>query len=138
MLEKMPLAAKVLMIKFWFAGAVCFLVCLFLAGTVGDTLTLLLVMGLVNGLVTAFLANPLLRLMESPDVDLHPWLLFYGRGYGSFCANILYAVLLTFLSYGLFCLLRITTDPILFGVAYCAADVLILQIKRLKSVMKQK
>lgn len=134
MLDRIPLGAKAAMIKFWFAGVAYLIVCWAFSLFAGDSFSLLIVLALVNGLVTAIATNGILRLLDTPDEPVAAWILFPDTRYASFCANILYGALLTVISYGAFALLNrwvaLTADPLLFGLVFTLADLAFLGCRR--------
>ena len=93
---KFPQALKVVLIKFWFYGAVCFFVFwglgLYLAG-----LDLQFVGAIVLGMVTDLLINHFLRFTEKLPGGSKKWILVTRRGTAGFFMNLVYGFLLMFL-----------------------------------------
>jgi len=136
---------KILFIKAWFAGAVCFFFVWGLGGLLADELDLLLVTGMALGIVTDLLTNPVLRFFEKTKGENARWMMVSRKTYSGFFLNILYAYVVLFLVYVLYNVInlaaaRITgvadrvvlgVEPILFGVFCLGVDLLLIQVKRL-------
>ena len=93
---KFPQGLKVVLIKFWFYGAVCFFVFwglgLYLTG-----LDLQFVGAIVLGMVTDLLINHFLRFTEKLPGGSKKWMMVTRRGTAGFFMNLLYGFLLMFL-----------------------------------------
>jgi len=136
---------KILFIKAWFAGAVCFFFVWGLGGFLADELDLLLVTGMALGIVTDLLTNPVLRFFEKTKGENARWMMVSRKTYSGFFLNILYAYVVLFLVYLLYNAInlaaaRITgaadrvvlgVEPILFGVFCLGVDLLLIQVKHL-------
>ena len=139
--------AKLLFIKAWFPGAVCFFFMWGLGGMMADQLDLMFVTGIALGVVTEMLTNNVLRFMEKTPGGNDRWMMFPQKKYITFPLNILYAFVLLFLVYTLYnainlVIITITgaTDtvplgvgPILFGVFCMGFDMILIQGKHLIS-----
>ena len=94
--RKFPQGLKVVLIKFWFYGAVCFFVFwglgLYLTG-----LDLQFVGAIVLGMVTDLLINHFLRFTEKLPGGSKKWMMVTRRGTAGFFMNLLYGFLLMFL-----------------------------------------
>ena len=94
--RKFPQGLKVVLIKFWFYGAVCFFVFwglgLYLTG-----LDLQFVGAIVLGMVTDLLINHFLRFTEQLPGGSKKWMMVTRRGTAGFFMNLLYGFLLMFL-----------------------------------------
>ena len=94
--RKFPQGLKVVLIKFWFYGAVCFFVFwglgLYLTG-----LDLQFVGAIVLGMVTDLLINHFLRFTEKLPGGNKKWMMVTRRGTAGFFMNLLYGFLLMFL-----------------------------------------
>lgn len=135
---------KVLFIKFWFAGAVCFFFLWGLGGLLGSELDILFVTGMALGIVTDLMTNPVLRFFEKSPGENARWMMVSRKGYLSFFLNIGYAYVLLALVYLLYNVInriaiRITgvpdmvflgVEPVLFGLFCLGFDLLLLQVKR--------
>lgn len=136
---------KLLLIKWWFAGACCFFILWGLGNYLVDFLDTLLVMGIAMGIVTDILTNNALRFFEKEKGEANRWIMVTKRGFVSFPLNILYAfavLLLVFLLYeGVNRLLAAITgradvvflgvEPILFGLFCLGTDLLLIWLKNL-------
>ena len=145
--RKLKLAdwVKLLLIKWWFAGACCFFILWGLGTYLADFLDTLFVMGIAMGIVTDILTNNALRFFEKEKGESDRWIMVTKRGYLSFPLNILYAFVvlaLVFLLYeGLNRLLAAITgktdvvflgvEPIFFGLFCLGADLLLIWLKNL-------
>lgn len=141
---KIPQWIKILFIKAWFAGAVCFFILWGLGLYLSDTLDQLFALGVVLGMVTDLLVNPLLRFMEKYPGQNHKWMFFPKKKIWNFFLNILYASLIAFCVYNVYTGVNAavnaaagTTDkivlgvePILFGLLCMGFDMLFVSIKR--------
>ena len=137
---------KLLFIKAWFAGAVCFFFVWGLGGYLSGTLDLLLVTGMALGIVTDLMVNPVLRFFEKTPGANSRYMMFPKKGYISFPLNILYGYVVLFLIYGLYNVINLAivsvtgavdaapplgVEPILFGVFYLGFDMLLIKGKHL-------
>ena len=137
--------AKLLFIKAWFPGAVCFFFMWGLGGMMADQLDLMFVTGIALGVVTEMLTNNVLRFLEKTPGGNDRWMMFPQKKYITFPLNILYAFVLLFLVYTLYNAINLTiititgaTDtvplgvgPILFGVFCMGFDMILIQGKHL-------
>lgn len=142
---KIPGTVKVLFIKAWFAGAVCFFFLWGLGTYIGSLLDMLFIMGVALGIVTDLLTNNVIRFIEETEGDNNHWLMYHKKGAVSLFVNILYAfviIICVYMIYNLinFGLISITgavdtiplgVEPILFGVFCMMADLLFLGAKNL-------
>ena len=134
---------KLLFIKFWFAGAVCFFFIWGLSGYMADYLDTLFVTAIAMGIVTDILTNNALRFFAATPGANDRYIMVTKRGFISFFLNTLYAFVVMFLVYSMYAvinytIIRITgrTDtiplgvgPILFGLFYLGADLLLIKCK---------
>ncbi len=144
--KKWPVAAKALLLKAWFAGAVYFFVGwgLFLSSL--DQLDLTLALGLVLGAVTDLMVNRILIYMDNGGDAYQTHMMFYSKKFYFFWVNILYGVLLSFLiayTYHAVNLIAVRlgdlpgntivlgAEPILYGVMFAAYDALLVTLKNL-------
>lgn len=142
---KIPEAVKILFIKAWFAGAVCYF-CLWGLGTyVSALLDMLFVLGVALGLVTDLLVNNVIRFIEKTPGQYDRWLMIPNKGMGGFLLNLLYGLVILVCVYLLYNLINYTivsitgaadtvplgVEPILFGIFCMGFDMLFIGIKRL-------
>lgn len=136
--------AKLVLLKLWFAGAVCFFILWGLGLYVGNMLDMLFVLGLVLGMVMDVLENSIIRFMEKFPGENEEWMFFPKKGMGSFFGNIVYGCVIVVCVYTTYNLINSflsmllgTTDvvylgvePILFGAFCMGFDMLFIWIKR--------
>ena len=144
--------AKVLLIKFWFNGSVCFFFFWGLGAYFGDMLDQLVVLGIAMGVLTDLLVNNILRFFAKTPGENDRWMMFPQKGFSGFPLNILYAflvLLFVFILYNVInrVLIAVTgsagdsvplgVEPILFGLFYLGIDLLFLALKHtLQSVVE--
>lgn len=137
--------AKMLFIKAWFPGCVCFFFIWGLGGMLADQLDLLFITGIALGVVTEMLTNNVLRFLEKKPGGNDRYMMFPQKGYITFPLNILYAFVVLFLVYTLYnainlAIVQLTgvadkvplgVEPVLFGVFYMGFDMILIQGKHL-------
>ena len=136
---------KLILIKAWFAGAVCFFFFWGLSTYLADMLDLLFVTGFALGVVTDLLTNPVLRFFEKNPGDNSRWMMFPKKGLYTLFLNVPYGFVILFLVYGLYtginmAAARITgatdtvflgVEPVLFGVFCLGFDLLLIKVKHI-------
>lgn len=140
---KIPAPVKILFLKAWFAGAVCFF---FLWGLgLTNLLDTLFVLGVAIGLVTDLLVNNVIRFLEAFPGEHEEWMLFPKKGMVSFFLNLIYGFVIAFCVYLLYSLINFAimsltgntetlplgVEPVLFGIFCMGIDMLFVGIKRL-------
>ena len=142
---KLPETLKVVLLKTWFAGAVCYFILWGLGTYIYSIIGMLFILGIVLGLVTDLLTNNVIRFVEKTPGENDKWLLFPKKGMVSFFLNMVYAIVLVALVYGLYgvinsvlaVLLGLTdtvalgVEPILFGVFTMGFDMLFIGCRNL-------
>ena len=137
--------AKVLFIKAWFPGSVCFFFLWGLGNMVADMLDMLFITGIALGVVTDMLTNNVLRYLEKKPGANSRYMMFPKKGYITFPLNILYAFVVLFMVYMVYNVINLAivriagltdtvplgVEPILFGVFYLCCDMLLIQGKLL-------
>lgn len=140
---------KIMLIKAWFAGSVCFFIFWGLGNYLGDMLDMLLVFGIVLGLSMDLLVNPVLRFMEKTPQANHKWMMFPKKNYANFFFNMLYGCLLLFLVYTWYQFLNgiivaaagtvetvpVGVEPVLFGVFFTCFDLLLIGMKHVVQLL---
>ena len=135
---------KAVLIKIWFAGAVCFFFLWGLGLYVADQLDQLLILGLALGFVTDILVNNLFRFYAKTPGGNDRWMMFPKKAFITLPLNVLYAFLLLLCVVTTYnainaALVAVTgtrdtvplgVEPILFGVFTTAWDMLFLTMKR--------
>ena len=136
---------KMLFVKAWFPGSVCFFFIWGLGGMVVDQLDLLFITGIALGVVTEMLTNNVLRFLEKKPGGNDRYMMFPQKGYITFPLNILYAFVLLFLVYTLYNIINLViiqltgavdkvplgVEPVLFGIFYMCFDMILIQGKHL-------
>ena len=142
-LDKIPSWIKSLFIKFWFNGSVCFFIFWGLSLYVTDMLDMIFVLAVVMGMVTDILVNNVFRFLATYEGQNDKWMMFPKKKYWTFVANILYAfpVLVGVIwFYNIFNVVLnnikgtegemfLGVEPIVFGLAYMAIDMLFITMK---------
>lgn len=146
---KIPTWLKIIFVKFWFGGAVCYF---FLWG-LGNYLTgldKLAVVAIGLGLVTDLMVNHVMRALETEKGEYDKWIMVGVRKWWSIFLNVIYAGVL------LFCIINMYTainyvlygspenaegilgvEPLLFGLMYCLFDLLFITVKNtLKKIIR--
>ena len=139
---RIPEAVKVLLIKFWFYGAVCFFVFMGLGTYVVNQWDMLFIGAVVLGMVTDLLINHFLRFTEKMAGGSRKWMMVTRRGAVGFFMNLMYGFVLmagVVLFYNLVNMALISVfgskqmlgvEPLLFGVFATIADMLLIFMKR--------
>ena len=142
--KSIPNWLKVVFIKFWFSGAVCFFFLWGLGYYIHDQLDLLFVNGIALGVVTDLLTNNVLRFIEETPGANSPWMMFPKKRFISFFLNILYAFVILFCEFLLYNEINLAivtatgatdtvplgVEPILFGIFYLVIDLIFLGVKQ--------
>ncbi|MBQ7887169.1 MAG: hypothetical protein IJ313_09785 [Clostridia bacterium] len=142
----LPVPLKVLLIKAWFYGAVCFFVFWGLGLYVPSQLDLCVIAAIIMGLVTDLLINTLLRFGERRNGDGGRHMMVDRTGVTGMLLNLAYAFLLMFLivtayaainaALGMISLaagisLFLGVGPISFGLIAAGTDTLMIACKRM-------
>ena len=142
--RKFPQWIKVLGIKTWFYGAVCFFVFWGLGMYLADQWDLYFVAGIVLGMVTDLLINHFLRFTEQLPGGSKKWIMVTKRGTAGFFMNLLYGFVLLFLVVTVYQAINtviftlhggsegaplLTVEPLGFGLAAMGADMLCVTIR---------
>ena len=142
---KLPETLKVVLLKTWFAGAVCYFILWGLGTYIYSIIDMLFILGIVLGLVTDLLTNNVIRFVEKTPGENDKWLLFPKKGMVSFFLNMVYAIVLVALVYGLYGVINsvlaellgltdtvaLGVEPILFGVFTMGFDMLFIGCRNL-------
>jgi len=141
---KFPQWLKVVLIKFWFYGAVCFFVFWGLSMYMADQLDLYFVAAVVLGMVTDLLINHFLRFTEKLPGGSKQWMMVTREGATGFFMNLAYGFLLLFLVVTAYNMINtviftiyngsetaplLTVEPIVFGLTTVGADTLCVTIR---------
>lgn len=140
-----PNAVKILFIKAWFGGAVCFFILWGLGTYLSSMIDMLFILGVTLGMVTDLLANGIIRFIEKTEGENDGWMMFPKKGTISFFLNIIYSMVIVVCVYFLYNLINyaitgitgnldsvpLGVEPILFGVFCMGFDMLFIGIKHL-------
>lgn len=137
-----PSWVKILFIKFWFSGAMCYFF-LWGLGMYLQNLDLMAALAIGLGLATDLMVNNILHTFEPAKGEYDKWMMITTRKFRSFFENILYAGLL------LYCVMQayniintilvgdaaaaetvaVGVEPLLFGLLYMGFDMLFITMK---------
>ena len=92
---RIPPTVKILFIKFWFSGAVCYFF-LWGLGIYIQGLDLMAALAIGLGVVTDLMANKLLRHFEPEERAYDKWMMVTARQFWSIFVNVLYAGVVLF------------------------------------------
>lgn len=136
---------KVVLIKWWFAGAVCFFFYWGLGMMVSNMENMLLILGVALGMVTNLLTNNVLRFRAKVPGGSDRWMMVTRRGVPGLLLDVLYGFVIlacTVASYQVLNRLLIAltgaaedsvplgVEPILFGLLAMGWDLLWIGIRR--------
>jgi len=145
-----PQWLKMVFLKLWFYGAVCF----FFIWGLGNYLKgidMLFVAAVAMGMVTDLLLNNVIRFLDKEPGDSGKWLMVTAKGMGGFLLNLLYGFVLMLCVYTAYDLINrivmsftgdtetiyLGVEPILFGCFSMGFDMLMIGMKRLlKSILE--
>ena len=136
---------KVILVKWWFAGAVCFFFLWGLGTVVPNRENQLIIVGLALGFVTDLLVNNIFRYYAKTPGTNDRWMMFPKKGFASLPLNILYAFVLLACVVGTYNAVNalwlslsgqkdtipIGVGPILFGLFATLWDLVFLGMKRM-------
>ena len=147
---KIPDSVKILFIKTWFPGAVCFFFLWGLGSYISSLLDMLFILGVVLGAVTDLMVNSIIRFIEKFPGENEDWMVFGKKGTVSFFLNIVYSFLIIYCVYTLYNIINVVAvavtgaegtvpvgvEPILFGLLCMGVDMVFVGMKRLfKSIL---
>lgn len=139
-----PEPVKVLFLKAWFAGAVCYFILWGLGMYIYSLIDMLFVLGIVLGMATDLLTNNVIRFIEKTPGANDKYLMFPQKGMASFFGNIVYAIVVLICVYMLYTgingvyaavtgnaeVVLLGVEPVLFGLFCMGFDMLFVLIKR--------
>ena len=145
LLDKIPTWVLALIMKWWFAGAVCFFILWGLATYVQDELDMLVVMSVVLGMVTDILVNNAFRFFETYKGQNSKWMMFPKKAFWTFFANIPYAFVVYYIVMYIYNVINVIcnmsagtentiylgVEPICFGLFYVAVDMCFIGMKNM-------
>lgn len=135
---------KAFLIKWWFAGAVCFFFLWGLGTVVPNRENQLLIVGLALGFVTDLLVNNIFRFYARTPGENDRWMMFPKKGFASLPLNLVYAFVILFCVVGTYNAanaawlalsgqqdtIPLGVGPILFGAFAAGWDLAFLGMKR--------
>ena len=141
-----PSWLKVVLAKFWFAGAVCYFF-LWGLGLYLRGIELMVVLAIGLGVVTDLMVNKFLRSFEAEPGANDKWMMVTVRKFWSIFLNVLYAGVLLYCVFRTYYAINVLlgvdpnvdaseaesmlgVEPILFGLFYLGFDMLFILIKR--------
>lgn len=139
-----PQMAKLMLLKAWFPGAVCYFVLWGLGVYTSSMLDMLFILGIVMGMVTDLLTNNVLRFLEKSPGENEKWLMVRTKGVMGFFLNIFYGFVILFCVFILYNLINgamiaitgngdtvpLGVEPVLFGTFCMGFDMLFVTIKQ--------
>ena len=141
---------KLLMVKWWFAAAVCFFFLWGLGTAVPNLLDLLVITAIASGFVTDLLTNNVLRFVAPVPGANDRWMMYPKKGFISLPLNLLHAAVVLFLVYTAYNVLNallipllgldsmsvpLGVGPILFGLMYLGFDLILITLKHVAQNM---
>ena len=144
-LDKIPTWVLALIMKWWFAGAVCFFILWGLGTYVQNDMDMILVMSIVLGMVTDILVNNAFRFFETYQGQNSKWMMFPQKAFWTFFANIPYAFVVYYIVMYIYNIINVMgntisgtenviflgVEPVFFGLFYVAVDMCFISIKNL-------
>ena len=141
---RLPQWLKVVLIKAWFFGAVCFFFLWGLGNYVTSNLDMLFVTAVALGMVTDLLVNPILRFMEKYPEQNDKWMMVTKKGMVGLGLDLGYGFVLMFCVYYFYNFINVAivtvtaaadtvplpVEPIGFGLICVGLDMLFISIKR--------
>ena len=140
-----PAWLKIVLVKFWFAGAICYFF-LWGLGLYLQGLDLMFALAVGLGVANDLMVNKLLRNFAPVEGDYDKWMMVTVRKFWSIFINVLYSGLVLFCViqtyYSINMMLGVNAnagaeeaermlgvEPILFGLFYMGFDLLLIKIK---------
>ena len=142
---RIPQTVKILFLKAWFAGAVCYFFFWGLGNYIAGLIDMLFILGIALGMATDLLTNNVIRFIEETPGDNDRFLMVTKRGAFGFFLNIVYAMVVMICVYMLYNLINLAivgitgaadtvplgVEPVLFGVFCMGFDMLFVSGKGL-------
>ena len=136
---------KVILVKWWFAGAVCFFFLWGLGTVVPNRENQLIITGLGLGFVTDLLVNKIFRYYEKTPGGNNRWMMVTKKGFISLPLNVIYAFVLLACIVGTYNAMNavwlaasgqqdtipVGVGPILFGLFATVWDLIFLGMKQM-------
>lgn len=137
---RIPPLVKVMFIKAWFAGAVCYFFFWGLSNYIGSLIDMLFILAVALGIVTDLLTNNVIRFLEKTRGDHDKWIMFSKKNYLSFLWNIFYGFVVLLGVYTLYNMINVVlggargkaflgVEPVGFGLFCMGFDMLLVSMK---------
>ncbi|MCH5204194.1 MAG: hypothetical protein J1F03_05555 [Oscillospiraceae bacterium] len=141
---KIPDWLKVVFLKFWFGGAVCFFFFWGLAQYIQNEFDLMVVIAIGLGLVTDLLLNHMLHFIAPEEGYYNKWMMFPSKKFWTIFLNCIYAGFILFFIMNTYDIINriinfsmgneeaeiyLGVEPLLFGVFYMGFDLLFIGIR---------
>lgn len=140
---RIPLWAKILLLKAWFFGAVCFFFFWGLGTYVTAQWDMMLILCIAMGLVTDLLVNHIIRYMEETPGENSRWMMVPKKHWSSMILNIFYSLLILICVYAFYNAVNawlaaaseslgqvsLGVEPILFGILCMGFDFVFIKLK---------
>ena len=137
-----PTALKVIFVKFWFSGAICYFFLWGLGMYVPDKLDLMVILAVGLGVVGDLFVNHIIRSMGGIDVNAgDKWMMVTMKKHWSIFLNVLYSGIVLFFVYKSYEVINqilaggetdrtvVGVEPLLFGLLYMGFDMLFVGMK---------
>lgn len=137
-----PTWVKILFVKFWFGGAICYFLIWGLGGL--NILDQFIIISIGLGVCTDLMVNHLLRFLEPEKGDYDKWMMVTVRKFWSIFLNVLYAGVVFFFIYQTYVVVNtmiygnpetapgmVGVEPIIFGLLFMGYDMLFIFIKNM-------
>lgn len=142
---QLPEWLKAVLIKAWFAGAVCFFILWGLGIYLPNQIDMLFALGVALGVVNDLLVNNIFRFYESTPGLNDRWMMFPKKKFINFFFNILYSFVVLLCVHAVYNLVNIAiisitgavdtvplgVEPLLFGTLYMGFDMLFIGMKHM-------
>lgn len=137
-----PSAVKIMFVKFWFSGAICYFF-LWGLGMYIKGIEIMIVLAAGLGMVTDLLVNHILRNLEPEDRAYDKWMMITLRKHWSIFLNVIYAGVILFFVYKTYDVINqmivgsetgstvVGVEPIFFGLLYMGFDMLFISMKNM-------
>ena len=140
-----PAWLKIVFVKFWFAGAVCYFF-LWGLGLYVHGLDLMAVLAVGLGVAADLMVNKLLRSVEPEERAYDKWMMVTVRKFWSIFINVLYSGVILFCVFQTYYIINrligvdatasadksqsmLGVEPMLFGLLYLGFDMLLIAVK---------
>lgn len=139
---KIPLWLKIVFVKWWFSGAICYFF-LWGLGTYFAGLDLMVILALALGITMDLMVNKVICQLELEEKDYGKWVLITSKKFWTVFLNVPYAGVLLFFVYQTYNVINtllvgdvaaaetvpLGVEPLLFGLFYVGYDMLFVAMK---------